>query len=162
MKYAVLWILFTLLTLGAGSLIKRNDRTFPAGVTHRNSMILEWTFSSAKSREIVSDWKTHHAESIAYSGLLIDSLLFIPLYVCALLALSAWAGRGSLAFVILAAMVFFTAAFDGLENLFSFLQIRYDFAWAAWQTGTVAVTKWLFGFGTVIGAFRLLLRKDRV
>jgi hypothetical protein len=162
MKYAVLWILFSILTLGAGSLIKRNDRQFPAGVTHRNSMILEWTFSPATSRAIVKDWKDHHAESIAYSGLLLDTLLFIPLYVCGMLALVGWAARGELRFLPLAVCVFLTGAFDCLENLGSFIQVRYDMSGLAWQTGSVAMLKWLFGVTTTIVAIRSLFRKDRV
>jgi len=96
--YAALVLSLMAATGGAALLIKRHDAQFPSAIggERRNSAILEWKMQPHDAEEIVADWNQHEPSmSVAKRGLLLDTLLFIPLYSSLIAALCFWAAHVS-------------------------------------------------------------------
>jgi len=149
--YAAVVILLIAATGGAGLLISRNDAGFPSTILgeRRRSAILEWKMQPAEAEAIVMDWNANQPSmSIARRGLLLDTVLFIPLYSTLIAMLCFWAAHvsasiGSTRTVLLALgwCGWVAGAFDLIENA-GILAETYNHYFVATPTACVALMKW--------------------
>lgn len=153
-------------TLGAGLLIKRNDAKFPAPILgeRRRSAILEWKMQPAEAEAIVADWKANGTSlSIARTGLLLDTVLFIPLYSTLIAALCFWAAHVSAAdgsaravFLALAWCGWIAGGFDLIENA-GILAETCGHYFVATPTACIALMKWGLALSVSLTAIGRLL-----
>jgi hypothetical protein len=149
--YAAVVLALLAATVGAGVLIGRNDARFPGAISgeRRRSAILEWKIQPGEAQEIVADWSGHEPSiSVAKRGLLLDTLLFIPLYSSLIAALCFWAayvsGAGTSAHTVFLALGWcgwIAGAFDLIENAGILAELHGHY-FVATPTACVALMKW--------------------
>lgn len=164
--YAVLVVLLAAATVGAGLLIARSDARFPNTIRgeHRSSSILEWKMQPAEAEVIVADWNAHPPSlPVARHGLLLDTVLFIPLYSTLIAALCFWAAHVSAAggstravFLALGWCGWVAGAFDLIENA-GILAETYSHYFVATPTACVALMKWVLALSASLAAIGRLL-----
>ncbi len=153
-------------TLGAGLLIARNDARFPDSIRgeRRRSAILEWKMQPGEAEAIVTDWSAQPPSlSVARRGLLLDTVLFIPLYSTLIAALCFWAAHVSTAdgstravFLAFAWCGWVAGAFDLIENA-GILAETYGHYFVATPTACVALMKWGLALSVSLAAIGRLL-----
>lgn len=163
--YAVLAVLLAAGTVGAALLIVRNDAGFPNSITgeRRRSAILEWKMQAAEAEGIVVDWKANEPSlSVARRGLLLDTIIFIPLYSTLIAVLCFWAayvsGTGSThdVFLALAWCGWIAGAFDLIENAGILAEINGHY-FVATPTACIALMKWGLALSVSLAAIGRLL-----
>jgi hypothetical protein len=164
--YAAVVVLLFAATFGAALLIARNDAGFPDAIRgeRRRSAILEWKMQPAEAEAIVADWNEHPPSlPVARSGLLLDTVLFIPLYSTLIAALCFWAahvsaGDGSTRTVFLAFAWcgWVAGAFDLIENAGILAEIHGHY-FVATPTACVALMKWGLALSVSLAAIGRLL-----
>jgi hypothetical protein len=176
--FAALSLLLFVAALLAGALIKCNDEHFPPKVKTRDSSAIEWVKKAKDSQAIVEEWEgAEGAMGVAYRGLRIDTILFIPLYSTLIAVLCFWAAYVSAAgstiqkiMVALAWCGWIAGGLDLIENTGIFVQECCHWYVAALPTGIVSLTKWGLALSVsliavvrlVVTALALLLRKNGV
>ncbi len=152
----------------AGSLIKFSDKSFPPMVKTRNSSALEWVTKQKEASDIVTEWKikdNQGAMPVAYRGLLIDTVLFIPLYSTLIAVVCFWAAHVSATgsviqktMLVLAWCGWIAGALDLVENAGIFVQECFRWHAVALPTAMVAWTKWRLAIGvSLVAVVRLLV-----
>jgi len=164
--YAAVVVLLLAATAGAGFLIARNDAGFPNTILgeRRRSAILEWKMQAAEAEAIVLDWNANRPSlSVARRGLLLDTLLFIPLYSSLIAMVCFWAAHVSAAsssthtvFLALGWCGWVAGAFDLIENA-GILAETYGHYFVATPTACVALMKWGLALSASLAAVGRLL-----
>jgi len=164
--YAAIVVFLIAATVGAGLLIARNDARFPNTILgeRRRSAILEWKMQTAEAEAIVVDWNANPPSlSVARRGLLLDTLLFIPLYSSLIAVVCFWAAHVSDAggstravFLALGWCGWVAGAFDLIENA-GILAETYGHYFVATPTACMALMKWGLALSTSLAAVGRLL-----